>query len=183
MTNQNIIVEFQRNSKRTAPFQAEPCNKQEFEWILSNYTLGLVGETLELMQVLDKHKVYDELDQWEQDAVWSEFIKESGDVWHYTVNLLSILNEEYDNEKVYDSEKGLKYLSGDFVELVKKGIYHGHGIDNDELINKLYGIISELIDYAGLHLTEILDKNVAKLKLRYPQCFTVEDSIARVDTK
>lgn len=179
----NIIVEFQRQSKRTAPFQAEAANKQEFEWFLSNYTLGLIGETLELSQVLDQHENYDELDVWQQDAIWRNFIKELGDVWHYAVNLLSVLGEEYDNEKVYDAEKGLKYLSGDFVELVKKGIYHGHGVDKNVLIDKLYGIIGELIDYSGSHLNEILDKNIAKLKLRYPDSFTVEDSIARVDVK
>lgn len=174
------ILEFQEASKRTAPFNANATNEQELNWFLSNYTLGLVGETLELSQVLDKHKI---VNSENKEELFSEFIKECGDVWHYAVNLLSVLGEEYDDYKSYQSSKPMRYEVGEFVECIKKSIYHGHGIDKEKLINILYAIIGDLKDYSGIYLDTILVSNINKLKKRYPEKFTTEDSIARVDTK
>ena len=178
MTNE-IIVEFQKQSRRTAPFRAEVVNKQEFDWFLSNYSLGLAGETLELWEVLSKHSKVQTADDFKN--TYEEFVKESGDVWHYLVNLLSVLGENFDIEKVYDPEKELIYVVGDFVEMVKKKVYHGHEFGNFLLVSKLYGVAHELIDQSGMNLKEILDTNIDKLKKRYPECFTTKDSIARVD--
>ena len=178
MTNE-IIVEFQKLSKRTAPFGAEVVNKQEFDWFISNYSLGLVGETLELWEVLGTHSKVQTADEFEK--AYEDFVKESGDVWHYLVNLLSVLGETFDPEKVYDPEKELIYVVGDFVEMVKKKVYHGHEFGNFLLVSKLYGVAYELIDQSGMNLKEILDTNVEKLKKRYPDRFTTEDSVARVD--
>ena len=177
----NIIVEFQRKSTRTAPFNAKPSNTQEFNWFLSNYTLGLVGEALELSKVIDHHVDFHKLDDLERQQVYDDYIKEMGDVFHYAINLLTSLGEEFKEDRLSYGKSGLKYLAGDFVETIKKKIYHGHDIENEYLIESLYEIINELIDYSESHLELILNTNIEKLKVRYPQCFTVEDSVKRVD--
>ena len=170
------LVEFQQLSKRTAPFNAAPENNQEFINILGNYSTGLVGEWFEYQQALNKRAVEKDNDK--------EIIKEIGDVMHYAVNLLTVMNEKLDFKKItqptlIDMDK---YL-GDILEIPKKHIYHGHELRKQEYIEAVYGVIS----YFKTNLWAVLDValagNIEKLKTRCPDSFSVEDSIARKDVQ
>ena len=79
---------------------------------------------------------------------------------------------------------GLTGEAGEIAELVKKGIYHGHGLDVDKLANELGDLqwyIAEACSRAGLSLASVMERNVAKLRKRYPEGFSTIDSIKRVD--
>ena len=177
------LKEFQRDSKRTAPFNAEPQNKQELWNILANYSCGLVGEHLEYELELSKVDINDSEDVSEDilDKVESEI----GDVMHYAVNLLTILDHEFDESLLKEEVTMLDVTEAlkDILELHKKYIYHGHEFEKDKFIDAVYVIISVFNNLYGELLGGILEKNIEKLKKRYPDKFTVEDSIARVDTK
>ena len=177
----NIIVEFQKKSKRTAPFNAKPFNDDQLNDFLSNYSLGLIGEYLEFLQILEKVEFVDSLNDEQFENLWSEYVKECGDVWHYLINLFTALGEDFNINKCIDQERKCIYVIGDFVELVKKKVYHGHPIDNGILIEKLYQIAKKMLDYSGEELGNILITNIEKLKKRYPNKFNVRDSIERVD--
>ena len=177
----DIIVEFQIQSKRTAPFNAKPFNEDQLNTFLTNYSMGLVGEYLELCQTLDEVEFIDYLEEEKFTKLWDSYIKELGDVWHYLINLFTVLEENFDINKCMDPEKRCIYVIGDFVELVKKKVYHGHLIEKEILIEKLYQIAKEIIDYSDYELANVLDTNIEKLKKRYPNEFNVRDSIKRVD--
>jgi NTP pyrophosphatase (non-canonical NTP hydrolase) len=81
---------------------------------------------------------------------------------------------------------GLAGETGEFIDGVKKELFHGMLIDGilqrDELGDILW-YIAALADAYGFELNHIMERNIAKLKKRYPEGFSSEASIARVDVK
>lgn len=79
---------------------------------------------------------------------------------------------------------GLTSEAGEVAELVKRGVFHQHGIDHD-LIKKELGnclwYIAALCTKLGLNLEDIMQANIDKLLVRYPGGFSSEDSKARAD--
>ncbi len=79
---------------------------------------------------------------------------------------------------------GLAGEAGEVADLVKKGIFHRHGLDLPKLEEELGDIlwyIAALCTTLGLDLSAIMWANIEKLKVRYPNGFTSEDSLRRVD--
>ncbi len=77
---------------------------------------------------------------------------------------------------------GLCGESGEAIDLVKKHLHQGHGLDRDALAKELGDIAWYLAEAAcglDLSLEDILRGNLAKLKARYPQGFSAESSIHR----
>lgn len=163
---------FQELSKRTMPFGGEPANQVEFENMLGNYAMGLVGETMEFA-----------LAQQKGDS--DEILKEAGDVLHYCVGLLSCLGEKVDYQLIYESEMNSEALAismSNILEMPKKHIYHRHELQKDELVKAVHVVIKGYTDSTERELlSEIMQRNIEKLKTRYPDKFSVEDSIKRVD--
>lgn len=81
--------------------------------------------------------------------------------------------------------KGLVAEVGEIMALYQKQL-QGHTFDEGSLkleIGDCLWMISELCDCYGWTLEEVADANIAKLRVRYPDRFTPEQSKARVDTK
>lgn len=92
---------------------------------------------------------------------------------------------------------GLAGEAGEVADMVKKAIHHGHGfsrgvtwnrkaVDTNEVAKELGDIlyyISVGAHELGYSLQEIAEININKLAKRYPEGFSVEASINRVDTK
>lgn len=92
---------------------------------------------------------------------------------------------------------GLSGESGEVSDAVKKAIHHGHGfvdkpredskaVSTQDLIKELGDImyyVSVGAHELGYTLQEIAEININKLAKRYPEGFSVEASINRVDTK
>lgn len=79
---------------------------------------------------------------------------------------------------------GLVGEAGELGNLVKKGILHGHGLNIDKLTEELGDVmwyIAGLCTTLDIDLNDVLENNIKKLERRYPQGFTQEDSIKRVD--
>lgn len=78
---------------------------------------------------------------------------------------------------------GLAGESGEFVDKIKKHIFHGHPLDNRDLVKELgdimwyVAIAADALDY---DLALVLEMNVEKLKKRYPEGFSSQASINRV---
>lgn len=79
---------------------------------------------------------------------------------------------------------GLCGESGEAIDIVKKHLAQGHELDKEHLAKELGDIAWYLAETAfaiGYDLDTILQMNIEKLKKRYPEGFSVEDSIHRQD--
>lgn len=87
-------------------------------------------------------------------------------------------------EQISSYSMGLAGETGEIVDYLKKGLFHGHDIDEDKLTEEfgdLFWYIGMLIDIFNLDIEVILEKNIEKLLKRYPEGFKVEDSIKRMN--
>jgi len=173
--------QFQKDSKRTMPFQGHCTNTQELYNVLGNYALGTLGEWMEFQNELKDVKT---TEQPSMKKV-NEIEKELGDISHYLVGLLTIMQEEFDETKLTHvlSEDEIYQDLANIGEIPKKYIYHGHKVDEKKFVDSIYKVLSFLQTNFGMNIDRILQANIDKLKLRYPEKFTTQDSIARVDTK
>lgn len=76
--------------------------------------------------------------------------------------------------------------AGEIAELIGKGVFHQHGIDRDKLIKELGDVlwyVAALCTKLDVSLSEVMERNIAKLKERYPNGYNSADSVARVDMK
>lgn len=79
---------------------------------------------------------------------------------------------------------GLTGEAGEVADHLKKHLFQGHDLDQQELKKELGDIlwyVALLLDTTGLTLAEILEANIQKLSLRYPDGFSVEASRSRTE--
>lgn len=79
---------------------------------------------------------------------------------------------------------GLTGEAGEFADLIKKHKFHFHELDRDKAIKEL-GDVCWYIARACLALdttlSEVMRGNIEKLKQRYPEGFTTERSLNRIE--
>ena len=81
---------------------------------------------------------------------------------------------------------GLAGEAGEIMELIKKGIFHQHGLDREKMHKELGDLcwyLAALCTKLGFDLSDVMAANIAKLILRYPNGYTPADSKARVDVQ
>lgn len=79
---------------------------------------------------------------------------------------------------------GLMGESGEFVDHLKKYLFHGHDLDLEYASKELGDIlwyISAFCTTLGLNLDEVATQNIKKLKRRYPEGFSERLSRERID--
>jgi NTP pyrophosphatase (non-canonical NTP hydrolase) len=84
--------------------------------------------------------------------------------------------------RVLMSLLGLAGETGETIDYLKKVIYHSHAMDKEKLIREIGDItwyVSELCSALNIDLSTVLDKNISKLKARYPEGFESIKSIER----
>lgn len=77
---------------------------------------------------------------------------------------------------------GVAGEAGEVADLIKKGVFHGHGVDDLELKSELGDLlwyISQLARCYEISLNDIAASNISKLKQRYPEGFSSERSMNR----
>ena len=77
---------------------------------------------------------------------------------------------------------GLAGEAGEFANMVKKLTAHGHDITPEILADELGDVmwyVAEAATAIGIHLGDIANTNVDKLRKRYPEGFSEERSINR----
>ena len=96
---------------------------------------------------------------------------------------MTTLNKDLTKKEVLvNSVMGLNGEAGEVIDLVKKHLFHGHELKKDELIKELGDVAWYLAEAAyalDIDLETILVKNIEKLKKRYPEGFSKENSINR----
>lgn len=79
---------------------------------------------------------------------------------------------------------GLAGEAGEVCELIKKGVFHQHGVDYAKLRKELGDAawyLAGVCTVAGFDLGEVLQENIDKLRERYPNGFSSADSVRRAD--
>ena len=96
---------------------------------------------------------------------------------------MTTLNPALSNEEVLcNGVMGLCGEAGEAIDLVKKHLYHGHPLDREALIKELGDIawyLAETATALNVPLEEVLERNIEKLRRRYPEGFSTEDSLNR----
>ena len=86
------------------------------------------------------------------------------------------------NSLVLNGVMGCSGEAGEALDLMKKHLFQGHSLDENEIIKELgdqLWYIAETATGLGITLSEIADRNIKKLIARYPDGFSQEKSINR----
>ena len=104
-----------------------------------------------------------------------------------TVNRLAKLegkSTRVQSEELICGAMGLNGEAGEVVDLLKKCIFHGHKFVKEDLVKELGDVlwyVALICDSLGIPMEEVMEKNIKKLKERYPEGFTEKASINRKD--
>jgi NTP pyrophosphatase (non-canonical NTP hydrolase) len=74
---------------------------------------------------------------------------------------------------------GLCGESGEFADMLKKAEFHGHALDQEALRKELGDVlwyVALACDALELQMADVMEANIAKLRLRYPDGFSQERS-------
>lgn len=79
---------------------------------------------------------------------------------------------------------GLNGEAGEAIDIVKKYMFQGHPLDREHIAKELSDCmwyIAVAAEGCGYTLEEIVNMNVEKLRKRYPNGFTTENSLHRAE--
>ena len=98
---------------------------------------------------------------------------------------MTTLNPALDKKDVLiNSVMGLCGESGEAIDIVKKWLAQGHELDRAHLAKELGDVawyLAEAATALDIPLEEILRANLDKLKARYPEGFSAQNSIERAE--
>jgi NTP pyrophosphatase (non-canonical NTP hydrolase) len=96
---------------------------------------------------------------------------------------MKTLNPELGKKDVLiNGVMGLCGEAGEAIDIVKKHLAQGHALDKEALIKELGDVAWYLAETAyalDVPLEEVFQRNIEKLKMRYPEGFSAEKSINR----
>lgn len=77
---------------------------------------------------------------------------------------------------------GMNGEAGECIDTVKKHLFQGHPLDEDKLVKEMGDVlwyIAETCTGLGIGMDEVANRNIAKLKARYPRGFDAQLSLHR----
>ena len=96
---------------------------------------------------------------------------------------MTTLNPNLDKKDVLiNGVMGLCGESGEVIDIVKKHLAQGHELDKEKIIKELGDVawyMAEIATVLDVDLEDVLVQNIEKLKKRYPEGFSVENSVNR----
>ena len=106
-------------------------------------------------------------------------------IHEYQQLALRTLNPQLNKKDVLiNGVMGLCGESGEAIDIVKKWLAQGHELDKEKLAKELGDIawyLSETAAAIDMPLEDILQANIDKLKKRYPEGFSSENSVHRTE--
>ena len=104
-------------------------------------------------------------------------------IHEYQKLAMTTLNPELSQKDVLiNGVMGLCGESGEAIDIVKKHLHQGHELDREKLIKELGDIawyLAETATALDVSLEEVLERNIEKLRSRYPEGFSAERSVNR----
>ena len=105
------------------------------------------------------------------DAVTS---KESKDYSHFAARLFELEREGFRTERLLTAAVGMSAEAGEFTEVVKKIIFQGKPVNEDNLfqlkreLGDIMCNVAQACMGLNISLDEVIQMNIDKLKSRYP---------------
>lgn len=105
-----------------------------------------------------------------------------------TINDYQSLAQRTSNNSLSDYDKirsgcyGLCGESGECIDLLKKHEFQGHELNTEKLIDELGDVlwyIAQTASGLAISMDDIAQRNIAKLRARYPEGFDSQKSINR----
>lgn len=115
-------------------------------------------------------------DTWDEDFVDIDFDKYQQLAKRTANNSLS------DFDAIANYALGLVSEAAEVTDEVKKQLFHGHEVNREKIMDEMSDCLwylANLADKYGLRLKDIAVWNIEKLKKRYPDGFSVENSLNR----
>ncbi len=87
-------------------------------------------------------------------------------------------------QQLANAALGLTGEAGETAELIKKHLFHATPLDRDAMVKELGDCLWYIAAFATvleIPMTEIADRNIEKLKRRYPEGFDPERSRNRTE--
>lgn len=87
---------------------------------------------------------------------------------------------------IVNGAMGLCGEAGEVIDLVKKWVFQGHELYKEDVEEELGDVLwyaAILCEGIGTNMEEVMQKNIEKLKRRYPDGFEVERSVNRDDAQ
>lgn len=87
--------------------------------------------------------------------------------------------EQASYDKLINGVMGLCGEAGECIDVVKKTMFQQHELDTDKLVEELGDVLwycAELACGLGVTLEEVAQRNIDKLRRRYPEGFDAERS-------
>ena len=79
---------------------------------------------------------------------------------------------------------GLAGEAGETADMLKKHLFHGKPLNHDDVVKELGDVLWYVAGMAtaiGISLDDVAQRNVDKLRARYPDGFSAEASAQRAD--
>lgn len=101
----------------------------------------------------------------------------------YQENAKRTLNTETADQYTFANlGMGLAGEAGEVCDYLKKVVFHGHSMDKEKLSDELGDVLwylANLAEMIDVPLSEVANKNIEKLKKRYPNGFEASRSQKR----
>ena len=88
--------------------------------------------------------------------------------------------------RLMNAALGLCGEAGEFAELVKKHLFHGHDLDREKMTKEIGDVlwyVAFACNAVGVNLEDVATRNIAKLRARYPERFETELSVSKDETR
>lgn len=163
------IQQYQQEAKRTLHIMSDDRDRLHM-------VAGVISEVGEIVDIYKRHLAYGK----ELDKV--HVLEEIGDVFWYIVNWASIKNTILENPSdpiytiPYDLDDPYKPTSE--IDVFFSFIYHLHFGEIQNMLN-MWRHVCICLGFNDKDIEKSLDKNIAKLKVRYPEKFTEENALNR----
>jgi NTP pyrophosphatase (non-canonical NTP hydrolase) len=89
-----------------------------------------------------------------------------------------------DNDQLLNCAIGVSGEAGEMLEIMKKYFFQGHDFDKAKVMEELGDVffyIAGMCTAMGVSLDDVARNNIEKLLVRYPDKFSSNDSVKRVD--
>ena len=95
---------------------------------------------------------------------------------------ISIRLGSHKMQQILHADIGVATESGEILDAIKKHVYYGKKLDTVNLIEEVGDVmwyLAVLLDQCGSTFDEAMEKNIAKLKTRFPDGFTEDKALNR----
>lgn len=161
------FTEYQQSALRTASADRAP------DLALGIFGLGLCGESLELIQAILNGESIEAQTKEVGDVLW--YLAVMADA--FGVTYLSLEDTSTSRGRI-SSATVVMHRACRLAELIKKQIGHGKPADKYEVCQLMIVLVKALAVASPVPLSLAAELNVAKLKARYPEGFSVETAAA-----